>query len=202
MILDAIDRIRTLVIKELQSLVSEPEGRMLLFMPVLIQVAIFPFAATLEVKNATLAVLNQDQGAVSRELIHRFAAAEAFSHVIALESQEQLTRCVERQEANIVVQIPADFSRNLASNAPAQLQVILDGRRSNSSQVAMSYLQEIVQTFFICARPIAGAAHAFGGRDTHLVQPESRLLLLRTSQPDCGHHHLGRFDRDGLVGGP
>jgi ABC-2 type transport system permease protein len=149
MILDAIDRIRTLVIKELQSLVSEPEGRMLLFMPVLIQVAIFPFAATLEVKNATLAVLNQDQGAVSRELIHRFAAAEAFSHVIALESQEQLTRCVERQEANIVVQIPADFSRNLASNAPAQLQVILDGRRSNSSQVAMSYLQEIVQTFFI-----------------------------------------------------
>lgn len=147
MISDTMYRIQTLIVKELQSLLSEPQGRALLVVPVLMQIAIFPFAATLEVKNATLAVLNQDEGAASVELMQRFAASGAFSEFIALRSQEQLTRCIEEQQALLAVQIPADFSRKLGTGESAPLQVILDGRRSNSAQVAFAYLQEMVQDY-------------------------------------------------------
>ncbi len=47
-------RLWTLIRKELQSLLREPQTRMILIMPVLIQVLLFPFAATLEVTNATM----------------------------------------------------------------------------------------------------------------------------------------------------
>lgn len=55
-------RLWTLIRKELQSLLREPQTRMILIMPVLIQVLLFPFAATLEVTNATIAIYNEDNG--------------------------------------------------------------------------------------------------------------------------------------------
>lgn len=45
-------RLWTLIRKELQSLLREPQTRAILILPVLIQVILFPFAATLEVTNA------------------------------------------------------------------------------------------------------------------------------------------------------
>ena len=48
-------RLWTLIRKELQSLLREPQTRAILILPVLIQVILFPFAATLEVTNATIA---------------------------------------------------------------------------------------------------------------------------------------------------
>ena len=55
-------RLWTLIRKELQSLLREPQTRAILIMPVLIQVLLFPFAATLEVTNATIAIYNEDNG--------------------------------------------------------------------------------------------------------------------------------------------
>lgn len=61
-------RLWTLIRKELQSLLREPQTRAILIMPVLIQVLLFPFAATLEVTNATIAIYNEDSGRHAVEL--------------------------------------------------------------------------------------------------------------------------------------
>lgn len=55
-------RLWTLIRKELQSLLREPQTRAILILPVLIQVILFPFAATLEVTNATIAIYDEDNG--------------------------------------------------------------------------------------------------------------------------------------------
>ena len=125
-------RILTLVIKELQVLLRDRQGRVLLVLPVLLQVSVFPFAATLEVRNNTLAVLNQDAGAQSVELIQRLRQAQAFTRILELRSEQELRRVVDEQKALLVVRFPADFSRSLAAGRPVALQCILDGRRSNS----------------------------------------------------------------------
>lgn len=78
-------RLWTLIRKELQSLLREPQTRAILILPVLIQVILFPFAATLEVTNATIAIYNEDNGKHSVELTQRFARASAFTHVPAAE---------------------------------------------------------------------------------------------------------------------
>lgn len=140
-------RILALILKELQALLKDPQSRRLVFLPVILQVALFPFAATLEVKNTTLAIYNQDSGVHSTELLQRFAKAQAFPHLINVHSPAQVQRVIGNQEAMLVISIPSDFSRNISSQKQANLQIILDGRRSNSAQIALSYIQEIVQNY-------------------------------------------------------
>ncbi|SSW85979.1 ABC transporter membrane protein [Klebsiella pneumoniae] len=126
-------RLWTLIRKELQSLLREPQTRAILIMPVLIQVLLFPFAATLEVTNATIAIYNEDSGRHAVELTQRFARAKAFT--------------IDEQKALLVVRFPADFSRNLDNYQTAPLQLLLDGRNSNSAQIAANYLQQIVKNY-------------------------------------------------------
>ncbi|SUG89310.1 ABC transport system permease component YbhR [Salmonella enterica subsp. enterica] len=140
-------RLWTLIRKELQSLLREPQTRAILILPVLIQVILFPFAATLEVTNATIAIYNEDNGKHSVELTQRFARAKAFTHVLLLNSPQEIQPTIDTQKALLLVRFPADFSRNLDTFQPAPMQLILDGRNSNSAQIAANYLQQIVKEY-------------------------------------------------------
>jgi len=136
----------TLIRKELQAL-SSPQSRRILIMPVILQLVLFPFAATLEVKNSTLAIYNQDGGAASVELTQRLAAAKAFPHIINLYSEAEMQRVIDNQQALLAIHIPIDFSRKLARNEVPDLQAIIDGRRSNSAQIAFGYAQQVVSQY-------------------------------------------------------
>jgi ABC-2 type transport system permease protein len=140
-------RIHSLVLKEFRSLLSTKSGRVLLVMPVIIQTALFPFAATLEVKNASLAVFNEDRGRASVEMMQRFAASGAFTRIIPVWSGRELDESIGTRESLLAVHIPADFSRKLARGESSAVQVILDGRRSNSSQIAFGYLQAVLDVY-------------------------------------------------------
>src|SRR6266568_3098984 len=105
------ERVRALIVKELQVLLNDPQSRRLLIMPVLIQIIIYPFAATLEVKNNTIAVYNQDSGPAAIELMQRLSMAKAFTHFKMVHSDHELRRVIDNQEALLVVRFPEDFSR-------------------------------------------------------------------------------------------
>ncbi len=142
-----LSRILTLIIKELEMLLQDRQSRMILIVPVLLQLALFPFAATLEVKNNTLAVYNQDSGRESTELIQRFSQAQAFTELLALHSEAEVRRTVDNQQALIVLRFPPEFSREVAAGRPSKVQAILDGRRSNSGQIALGYVQQIINNY-------------------------------------------------------
>lgn len=140
-------RIHALVVKELQSILGNPSSRALLIMPVILQTLLFPFAATLEVKNASLGIYNRDIGAPAQELVQRFAESSAFTDIIPLHSQGEMDEAIESRQAMLAVSIPEDFSRRLAAGETAPVQVLLDGRRSNGAQIAFGYLQGITEAF-------------------------------------------------------
>jgi len=140
-------RIRALIIKELQTLLGDPQSRILLFMPLVLQTALFPFAVTLDVQNNTLAVLNRDAGPASIELIQRFAQAEAFTQYINLRSEQEMRSTIENQDALLVLYIPVEFSRNVAAGHEAGIKALVDGRRSDSGQIAVGYVETIIQSY-------------------------------------------------------
>jgi drug efflux transport system permease protein len=140
-------RITTLIVKELQALLRDRQSRLLLIVPVLLQLAIFPFASTLEVKNNSLGVFNEDGGAESAELIQRLSHAEAFTRLLYLHNETELRDAINQQRALLVLRFSADFSRCVVSSRPATIQAILDGRRSNSAQIALGYIQQILQSY-------------------------------------------------------
>lgn len=140
-------RIRTLIIKELLALLRDKKSRFVLIVPPLVQLLVFSFAATMEVNNQTLALLNQDHARPAAVLADRFAAASTFSEILPLQRPEEITAVIDRQQALAVLWIPPDFSANLAAGRPAPVSFIVDGRKTNAAQILQGYAQRIVNTY-------------------------------------------------------
>jgi drug efflux transport system permease protein len=155
-------RLHSLIIKELLAVLRDPRSRIILIGPPLIQLIVFSYAVTLEVKNVDIAVLNRDHGAWSQELIDRIGASPTFRAVIPVESQETLRQDIDMQRVLAALQIGPSFSRDVAAHRAAQVQIILDGRRSNAAQIVAGYLNRIVLTLAADAarpgHPVAPAA--------------------------------------------
>ena len=141
-------RTSALVVKELLAAFRDPKARIALDAPPLMQLLLYAFAATMEVTNVPIGVLNQDWGLASTQLISRFEHASALSRRSAvIRSPTEVQRAIDSQEVMVVVEIDQDFSRKLAHGETPQLQVLLDGRKSNSAQIVNGYLNTIVAQF-------------------------------------------------------
>jgi len=138
-------RMATIVRKELLVLLCNKVSRMLIIVPPLMQIVIFGWAATMEVRNVDVAVLNRDSGNWSREIVRRLQGSHTFSSVIFLDGEADIRPTIERQQALFVMVFDEEFSRRVDAGLPAQMQVILDGRRSNAAQIASYYLETIVR---------------------------------------------------------
>ena len=138
-----ISRLAAQVVKELLSLVRDPRSRFVLVGPPIIQLFIFSFAVTLDVTNVSVAVLNDDGGRWSQEMIHRVEGAGFVGELGFVQTPAELADRIERRQAIAAIRFPADFSRDIGAGRPAQAQVILDGRRANSSQITFAYLNTI-----------------------------------------------------------
>lgn len=140
-------RILALIRKELVSVWRDPKTRLSLLMPPLIQLFVFTFAATLDVKNVRIGVLNRDNGKPAFELVQRFVGAPTFKHITYLSSVEAITPYLDRQQGIMVLSIDQQFSRNLESGKPADIQLIMDGRKSNTTQIVAGYATTIINQF-------------------------------------------------------
>ena len=141
------NRILSLVIKEIYTVWRDKRSRFVLIVPPLIQLFIFSFAATLDVKNVPIGILNLDNGERGIELVQRFQGSPFFSRIVFLKGVEEISPFIETMQGIMVVMIDQQFSRNLDANKPADIMLILDGRRSNSAQIISGYTAQIVQQY-------------------------------------------------------
>ena len=140
-------RMLTIVRKELLVLIGNRQSRVMLIMPPLMQIVLFAWAATMEVRNVEFAVYNQDGGRWSRELVQRVEGSPRFRPPLRLERPEEAQRALDTQRVLLVLAFAPDFSAALERGEEARIQVLLDGRKSNSAQIANSYVQQIVRGF-------------------------------------------------------
>lgn len=141
-------RIRSLIIKELWAVWRDPKGRAVLILPPIIQMVLFSFAATLEVRNVDIAVLNRDMGGHSIELMQRLAGArDLVTRVVVVHGDEEAAAALAAQDVLMVVRFGADFSRNLDARRPASMDILLDGRRSNAAQILEGYVEAVVEQY-------------------------------------------------------
>ena len=140
-------RIRSLIIKELLAVWRDPKGRFVLLVPPLIEMLIFAYAATQEVENVRVAVLNQDMGNYARDLVARFEGSPNFREVVHLGAYAEIARTIDSRGALMVVHIQQDFSRAVSAGRKASVQLILDGRSSNASAILGGYAQQIISDY-------------------------------------------------------
>ncbi len=139
--------IKALIIKELLAVLRDKKSRISILIPPLVQLAIFAFAATLDVKNVPIGVLNRDSGKEAFELVQRFRGSPFFNRIVHLRGVEEIVPFIENQKGVMVVSIDEEFSRRLNRSQPAIVQLILDGRKSNTAQIVAGYTSQIVRQF-------------------------------------------------------
>lgn len=136
-------RLKALIVKELLAILRDPRARFVLVGPPLMQMFLFSYAATLEVTNIDAGVLNRDAGRWSVEFLHRLDGAPFFRNVTPLSRPEDVRDAIDNRRVIAVIHFDEKFSRDVAAGRPASVQVILDGRRSNASQIVLGYITSI-----------------------------------------------------------
>lgn len=160
-------RLKALIVKELLAVLRDPKGRTVLIGPPILQLLVFSYAATLEVKNVDLIVLNRDHGHWSQEIIQQIGGSPTFRSVTLAASPAEVRFALDTQRVLAAVEIGPTFSGDIEAGRPAEVQVILDGRRSNASQIVSGYVGRIVGA--VAAETPAGKRAA-----SDLIQVEAR----------------------------
>lgn len=140
-------RVWALIVKEFLAVWRDPKSRIALLVPPVVQLCIFTFAATLDVKDVSIGILNRDSGAHGYELVQRFRGSPTFSHIAMLEGVEQIAPYIDNQKGMMVVSIDSQFSEKIDEKQPAIVELILDGRKSNSTQIVAGYTESIITQF-------------------------------------------------------
>ncbi|MGL6194464.1 MAG: ABC transporter permease, partial [Thermoguttaceae bacterium] len=140
-------RLTNLIIKEFLAALRDPKARMLLIGPPILQIFVFSYAITQEVKNVHLAIYNQDVGVEGAVLAQRFVHSPTFSKIEMLSRQGEINPKIDNQEVMGVLVIPQDFSRELYAGRKTSVQILLDGRKSNASPIVGGYASKIINKF-------------------------------------------------------
>ena len=142
-----VSGIGSLIKKELQNLLREKKSAFMIFFPIVIFLTVFIFATTKDVDNISIAVLNQDNGIHSKDFLEKVTNTKTFSKNIYVNNQDEMTKLINSEKAFIGIIIPSNFSKNLSLQQTSDIQIINDGRRTNSSMLAYGYLSQIIQNF-------------------------------------------------------
>src|SRR5215470_5266796 len=144
---DSLLRILALTRKELLAILKDPRSRFSLFIPPILQCLIYGYVATYDLNDVPYAVLDQDRSAASQKLLAGLDGSGVFRRVANLQRAADIKDMINQQRVVLVVQIDQDFERRLLSGSQANVQVIADGRNSNTAGTAMGYLSTIVESF-------------------------------------------------------
>ncbi len=142
-----LGRIRGMLIKEFIQVFRDKRTRFLLFGPPIIQMLVFGYAATLEIRHIPTAVLDFDNSQVSRDLLSRFTASPYFDIRARLSDHRQIGELIDRGEVIVALKIHAGFAQDLRKGQTAGLQVIVDSSNSNTALIAVGYVNQIAARF-------------------------------------------------------
>ena len=140
-------RILALTRKELLAVLKDPRSRNSLLIPPMVQALIFGYAATYDLNHVPYAVLDQDHSAASRQLLAGLDGSGIFERVANLQRAGDIKSLIDARRALMVVQIDQQFERRLLSGQSADVQIIADGRNSNTAGTAAVYFNSVVEQF-------------------------------------------------------
>ena len=115
-------RILAIARKELLVLMGTRQSRFMVLIPPVIQIFIFAWAATMEVKNVDVVVINEDSGYWSQEVISRLRGSPTFRHITFEDDFKKAEEAINRQDVLVVMHFQNDFSAKVERGVPAEVQ--------------------------------------------------------------------------------
>ena len=161
--------------KEVIELRQDPRIFGIIFIAPVVQLAVLGYAATTDVRNVPIVVVDADRSTDSQDLISRFTGSGIFELVDVVSDEQQVDRYLESGDAWMALSIPANYGKSVAAGRPATLQVVADGSDANSTNIALGYANNLLtgyaQEMFERRRTPGAATVAMGGS----IEPRVRV---------------------------
>jgi len=142
-----LQQILALITKEFLALLKDKRSRIVLIGPPIAQLLVFGYAATFDLDRVPFAVYDEDRSVASMALVDRFAGSTTFDEVARIDRDAAIAPLIDSKQALLVLHLGPDFGAELRSGRPAPVQVILDGRNSNTALLALNDANNILLSF-------------------------------------------------------
>ena len=175
----ALTRVTAVAGKEFKHLQRDPRAlATVLILPVL-QLMLFAYAISFDVKNVPTVVLDQDNTPASRQYLQTYQSSEFFDVLGSADDLAQIDQLFDQNKVRIAVVVPSGFAHSLDLGEKAQVAVLTDGSEPTSAQLGQAYAialnTELRSTGPCGMGRSTGTRSVPGRRDraaaAHLVQP-------------------------------
>jgi len=139
--------LRFLLEKEFRQIFRDPAIlRLMLIMPV-IQLILLPLAANYEVKDVLIAVIDHDHSTLSRRMVEKITSSGYFTLTGYTAEYGEALKLVEKDKADIILEIPANFEATLLREEEAPLMISVNAVNGTRANLGAGYLTSILQSF-------------------------------------------------------
>ncbi|MBD1421175.1 ABC transporter permease [Sphingobacterium chuzhouense] len=148
-----MNNISIFIKKEFLHVFRDRKTLLMLFGLPIVQIILFGFALTNEIKNAKIVVCDYAKDAASKQIIGKLQASQQFEIQNALLSHNQIEAAFKNGKIKMAIIFPANFNNDLLHQNKAQVQLITDASDPNTattisgyaSQILMDYQNELMQ---------------------------------------------------------
>jgi ABC-2 type transport system permease protein len=156
---EKLDRVAGLVVKEFRQLFRDSRMRRMIFLSPIIQLVVFGYAVSTDVRHTRMFVVDHDRTRASSELVDALTAGGYFDVVGRSDRGADAAAALDHGRAVLALQIPPGYARALREANGASVQILVDGTNSNVATVALGYAEQIVRS------------HGLASADREIVQP-------------------------------
>ena len=133
--------------KEFRQIFRNPAILRMMFMMPAVQLLIMPLAADYEIKNVKVCVVDYDHSTYSQNLINKITSTDYFTLIDYTDSYEKALTHVEHDEADLILQIPADFEKDIVREDRAELFLAINAINGVKANLGGAYLRSVINDF-------------------------------------------------------
>lgn len=141
--------LRYIVEKEFRQMVRNPIiPRLIVIFPCLMML-LMPWAATLEVKDSRLCVIDQDRSTLSRRLTEEVCATTSFTPAANATTYDEALLLVKQGDADVILELPPQMEYHFMRGEPVDIQISANAINGTKGSLGASYLMDIINRFFL-----------------------------------------------------
>jgi ABC-2 type transport system permease protein len=139
--------LRILLEKEFRQVFRDPAILRMMFIMPAVQLIVLPLAADYEVKNVKICIVDYDHSTYSQKLTNKIVASDYFQLVDYSDSYDKALEHVGNDEADLVLQIPASFEKQIVKEDKSTLFLALNAINGVKANLGGAYLRSIIADF-------------------------------------------------------
>ncbi len=135
------------VLKEFYHVFRDPKTMLLLFGMPIVQIVLFGFALTNEIKNTNIVICDAAHDQASKRITDMLAASQNFDIKNALLSHAEIEDEFKKGDIKLAIVFPAGFNEDLLHFNQAQIQIIADASDPNTATTLTGYATKIIMEY-------------------------------------------------------